>query len=218
MDTYQVIAEWIGWPPIVIVMLILGGIWFRFFRQQLTIEKEKYDLVEKKLKDCREQTSVVLITELAETRKRLQEEIEYLYGQSKFDNEKILALENQLQETNLKLEEQREFIEGAQDILDELVLPREGKLNGEVELDIQKTIKEQSCIYIPVGPYWHDGQKRSPYERTIQFTPGKSTPSNRCCENAVICRIISRLRNRPCVLCDVLYCRGIIRRKGVAVQ
>jgi hypothetical protein len=156
MDTYQVIAEWIGWPPIVIVMLILGGIWFRFFRQQLTIEKEKYDLVEKKLKDCREQTSVVLITELAETRKRLQEEIEYLYGQSKFDNEKILALENQLQETNLKLEEQREFIEGAQDILDELVLPREGKLNGEVEGDIQKTIKEQSCIYIPVGPYWHD--------------------------------------------------------------
>jgi hypothetical protein len=56
----------------------------------------------------------------------------------------------------LLLEEQREFIEGAQDILDELVLPREGKLNGEVELDIQKTIKEHSCIYIPVGPYWHD--------------------------------------------------------------
>jgi hypothetical protein len=86
----------------------------------------------------------------------LKEEIESLYGQSKLDNQKISTLENQLHDTNLLLEEQREYIECAQDILDELVLPREGKLNGEIKLDIQKTIKEHSCIYIPVEPYWHD--------------------------------------------------------------
>jgi hypothetical protein len=147
MENYGLIAQWIGWPPIVIGLLIVGGLGVWFFKARLDIQRDKYDLLENKFKESQNQTSVALVKELAETRGHLKEEIERLLGQSKHDSHRIMELEKELEVTNSQFE-------SIQEILNELEFPRDGKFRSDIEGEILKTIHSQGCIYIPVGPFY----------------------------------------------------------------
>lgn len=156
MEKYNLIAQWIGWPPIVVALILVGGLGIWFYKNRIQIQIEKYDLLEQKYQDSQKQTSIALVKELAETRSKLTGEIERLLNQSEQDTQKITLLKKELEDTNSQLESQRAITADIQEFLDDMVLPRDGKIRPDIVKDIQKTINTHNCIYIPIVPYYAD--------------------------------------------------------------
>lgn len=144
IEYYQQIANWTGWPPIVMILLLIGGLGAWIYQNRLKIQEDKYSLLENKYEDCQKQTSMVLVSELSETRKKLIEEIEYLYSQKEKDNEKINILENDLKQTNDLLEEQKQAsLEQGKDLSNsrQRLVEEIKHLENQREMD-NKTIRE----------------------------------------------------------------------------
>ena len=148
---YQTIANWTGWPPIVAILTIVGGIGVWFFESRIRIQREKNELLENKLEESQNLTSESLVISLANTRETLTNEIEYLNSQSEQDSQRISELNQELNEINSQLESQKSIIEDSQELLADMYLPRDGKFRPDIESDILDVIKNQNCIYIPVS-------------------------------------------------------------------
>ena len=148
--SYADLANWVGWPPVVGFLLIIGSIGIWLYESRLKLKNEKIEFLEGKLKDSENQAPEILIKKLVEMRENLKKELDHMNGPSEHDGKKIKELQEKLDRVNSELASQQEIINQAQYLLEDTVLPRGGKYREEIASDIQNTIGNQKCIYLPV--------------------------------------------------------------------
>lgn len=150
MDLYSTIAAWSGWPPVVALLLVIGGFGAYFFQKHTDILKEKNNLLERELRERRNYAPDILAQRLAERHKLLQNELEVLAQDKEQDDQKRAELESELLKTRQETENMRIQLAEVQDILEDIELPRDGKIKPQLAQDILAPVATQSCIFIPV--------------------------------------------------------------------
>lgn len=167
METYNTIASWTGWPPIVAFLIIIFGFGTWMFRQHNSILKQQIEFLNSKINDFQQYAPDVLASRLAERHRLLTEEVNKLSEEKEQHEKNIEQLNTQLSETRAEAEMLNAQLQHAQEILIDFELPREGKLKREIAYDILRTVEHFSAIFIPVS-VWGDaaGHKRDLIEKT----------------------------------------------------
>lgn len=150
MDFYTAIASWSGWPPVVALLLVIGGFGAFFFQKHIDILKEKNELLERELQERRNYAPDILAQRLAERHKLLQNELVVLAQDKEQDDQKRVELERELLKTRQDAEKMRRQLADVQEILEDMELPRDGKIRPHLAQDILASVASQSCIFIPV--------------------------------------------------------------------
>jgi len=180
MDLYNAISSWTGWPPLIAVLLVIGGIGVFLFQRHIEFLRDEIDSLKRKLQeyqDYRDHSPDVEAKKLAERSKFLIDRIENLSQTKAQNKQKIDGLEKELQATRDEANSMRTKLESVGEILDDIQLPREGKFNPNLLEAIFNTVREQHAIYIPVriwGDLSIEGSRqieKGPYKIEVDF-PG----------------------------------------------
>jgi hypothetical protein len=157
MEIYTAIASWIGWPPLVILLIVIGSFGVYFYQRHIEILKEKVDfqkeknqLLESELQESRNHTPDILAQKLADRQKLLERELELAAQGKEQDDQKIMEFERDLQKTRDDAEKMFCQLAQAHEILGSMDRPRDGEIIPQLAQDILKTVESQSCIFIPV--------------------------------------------------------------------
>jgi len=78
MELYNVIANWVGWPTVVALLLLGGAFGYWILNKHIELLKEKNTGLEKEIENLKENTPDVLAQRLAIRHKLLTEELERL--------------------------------------------------------------------------------------------------------------------------------------------
>ncbi len=177
MDIYNAISSWTGWPPLIALLLIIGGVGVFLYQRHIEFLRDQIEALKAKLQDSHNYSPDVEAKKLAEKYKILLDRIENLSRTKAQNQQKIDDLEKELLATKDQADVMRTQLETVQVILDDMQYPREGKFNPDLSEAIFRVVQVQHVIFIPVriwGDLATEGTKKfsgAPYKIEIDF-PG----------------------------------------------
>lgn len=117
MESYKIIAGWIGWPAVVAVLFLAGGYgrWVMHARSELL--KEKNEWLEAQLTALKERSPDVLAQRLADRSCLLTEELERLNADHEASQESIGNKEAELAEVKAQIGNLTDQLAKGQDLL-----------------------------------------------------------------------------------------------------
>ena len=177
MDIYNSIASWTGWPPLLALLLLIGGIGAFLYQKHIDFLRDEIEALKRKQQDGVNLPPDVEAKKLADKHKVLTDRIENLSRDKAQNKQKISELERELLITRDEANSMRAQLDNVQEILEDMEMPREGRFKLELLEDIFKTVEEKHVIYIPIrlrdNPN-EEGAKpieRGPYKIEVDF-PG----------------------------------------------
>jgi uncharacterized coiled-coil protein SlyX len=177
MDIYNSISSWVGWPPVVALLVIIGGIGLFLYQKHIELLRDEIEVLKRRLQDNQNYSPDVEAKKLADKQKVLLDRIESLSRDKAQNKQKITELEKELLATRDEASSMRTQLDSVQEILSDMNLPRDGHYNSIIFENIQKTVQEQNVIYIPIR-LWGDTNdiaskkiEDGPYKIEIDF-PG----------------------------------------------
>ena len=95
MDTYNLIAGWLGWPIVVALLLLAGGYGYWVLNNRIDSLKEQKDYLELKLSEADKYSADTLVKRLASRLKIISAELERLHYDDRNNNHRITELEKE---------------------------------------------------------------------------------------------------------------------------
>lgn len=117
MNLYAIIANWIGWPIVVAIILSLGGYFYYVSLKHIELLKEENKYLEIQKNDLREISPDIVAQRLRDRLLRTNEEIQILYADYDANKELIIEKKAELVVTKNKIENLNNELKNAQTII-----------------------------------------------------------------------------------------------------
>jgi hypothetical protein len=150
MEWYTELANWVGWPKVVLLLLAIGGLGIWIYESRIKLKNEKIELLESQLKESQNNAPEVLVKKYVEMKEILKNQIENSTSSNEQDVERIKELQEQLAIVNTQLGNQKGIVDEAQKLLEDSTFPRGGRYHQDIATDIQNTITNHKCIFVPI--------------------------------------------------------------------